>query len=231
MTGISAGGVRGALAPDSHNDDDQPARLLLRDRRTGPSPRGSSWGRGSTAPTGRWSAAIRSSGAQMVTVAVRRVDLDRSVEEGHPAPPRSRRVFPPAQHGRLLHRRRCAPLCPPGPCGGAQRLGQARGDRRRPDAAPRHRRHARRPPTNSSRKASRSWPTPTTTSSPPFASRMRGASRSCRWPVRSGAGWGWSIPTTSARSSGGCRSRSSWTPGSAPPPMRASPWSRASTGC
>ena len=76
------------------------------------------------------------SGAEVVTVAVRRVNLtDRSKESMLDYIDREQHVHP-AQHRRLLHRRRRHPHRAPGARGGPLELGEARSDRRREDAVP-----------------------------------------------------------------------------------------------
>ena len=78
-------------------------------------------------------AAIEASGAEMVTVAVRRVNLDRSqgVAAGlH----RSEEVLPAAEYGGLLYGGGGDPGGAAGARGGAFGLGEDRGDRRHGDA-------------------------------------------------------------------------------------------------
>jgi hypothetical protein len=73
---------------------------------------------------------IEASGADMVTVAVRRVNIsDRSRESLLDYIDTDRRL-PAAQHGRLLFRRRGHSHGSARPRGGVVELGQARGDRR-----------------------------------------------------------------------------------------------------
>ena len=86
--------------------------------------------------------ALAASGTELTTVAMRRVDpsssgsvLDVLAEPRHPGA---------AEHGRLLHRRRGGADRAAGRRGARHRLGQARGDRRRGDAAARSGRTARR---------------------------------------------------------------------------------------
>ena len=103
-----------------------------------------------------------------------------------------------AQHGRLLHRPRGGHHRAAGARGARDRLGQARGDRRRPHAAARPGRAARggrdaRRPT-----ASSCCPTRTTTRSSPAGSRTPAAPRSCRSARRSAAAWGSTTRTTCA---------------------------------
>ena len=73
---------------------------------------------------------IEASGAEVVTVAVRRVDLDREQGREHPSSPRSDPVFPALQHRGLLHRRRGDPLCSARARRRVQRVGEAGSDRR-----------------------------------------------------------------------------------------------------
>ena len=107
---------------------------------------------------------------------------------------------------RRARRRRASTSCrtPPGcytardavlhraarPRGVRDRLGQARGHRRRAHAAARRARAARWPPRSSSTTASSSCPTRTTTPSSRAASRTSAARRSCRSARRSARGMG-----------------------------------------
>ena len=76
--------------------------------------------------------ALAASGAEMVTVAVRRVNLDRS-KESLLDYPRSKEIFSAAEYGRLLHRRRGHSCGAPGTRGWPLRLGEAGSDRRSGD--------------------------------------------------------------------------------------------------
>ena len=79
------------------------------------------------------------SGADMVTVAVRRVNLnDRSGQSLLDFIDRDRDVHP-AEHRRVLHGRRSDPHGAARPRSRPVELGEARGDRRREDALPRQR--------------------------------------------------------------------------------------------
>ena len=70
----------------------------------------------------------------MVTVAVRRVKSARPVEGVAARLHRHGKVHPAAEHGRLLHRRRCDPHSAPGTRSRTVELGQARSHRRRAHA-------------------------------------------------------------------------------------------------
>ena len=89
-------------------------------------------------------AAHDASGAEMVTVAVRRVNVTRPRRRSRCSTTSTRRsIFLLPEHGRLLHRRRRHPDGAARPRGGPVQLGQARGHRRRADALPRQRGAAR----------------------------------------------------------------------------------------
>ena len=82
--------------------------------------------------------AIEASGAEVVTVAVRRVDLESRQDDGmlHHLDPNA--LLPAREHRGLLHRGRRDPLRAARARRGIQRVGEARGHRRPGDAAPRH---------------------------------------------------------------------------------------------
>ena len=86
-------------------------------------------GTGKYRSNGEMVRAIEASGAEIVTVAVRRVDLDRTKEEGILLSPEPGPILPARQHCRLLLRRRGGALCAAGARGRVQRLREARGHR------------------------------------------------------------------------------------------------------
>ena len=100
----------------------------------------------------------------------------------------------PAQYRGLLHRGRRRPDRPPGPRGVRHRLDQARGDRRRPDAAARPPRAASTRPSSWSTTVSSSSPTAATTRWWPAGSSRWAAPRSCRSAPPSAAGSASAIP-------------------------------------
>ena len=107
--------------------------------------------------------AIEASGAEIVTVAVRRVDLDRTQGGGRPPSPEPRQYFLLANTAGCYSADEAIRYARLAPRGGVQRLREARGHRRPGDAAARRRRPARGGARAGRRRASRCWPTPTTT--------------------------------------------------------------------
>ena len=87
--------------------------------------------------------AHEASGADMITVAVRRVNISDRTEGIAARLHRHVEVFPAAEHRRLLHRRRGRAHGAARARGGPVELGQARSDRRRADAVSRQRGAAR----------------------------------------------------------------------------------------
>ena len=83
--------------------------------------------------------AHEASGAEMITVAVRRVNISDRSKESLLDLHRHVEVLPAAEYRRLLHRRRSDPHGAARTRGRAVELGEARGDRRRADALPRQR--------------------------------------------------------------------------------------------
>ena len=94
----------------------------------------------------------------MVTVAVRRVNISDRIARVAARLHRHRPDLPPAEHRRVLHRRRGDPHGAPRARGRAVELGEARGDRRRADALPRQRGAARGDARPGARRASSCCP-------------------------------------------------------------------------
>ena len=118
--------------------------------------------------------AIDASGAEVVTVAVRRVSLDRSRDDGVLAHLDPSALLPALEHGRLLHGGGRHALRAARARGGIQRVGEARGHRRSGHAPSRHRGAARGHAHARGARGSWCWPTRTT------ISITRAAPRGCR---------------------------------------------------
>jgi thiamine biosynthesis protein ThiS len=93
-------------------------------------------GTGKYADNARMIAAIEASGAECVTVAVRRVDLDRSKGSRGPPSPRSGPILSSRQYRGVLLGGRGGALRPAGPRRRVQRLREARSHRRQGNPPP-----------------------------------------------------------------------------------------------
>ena len=175
--------------------------------------------------------AHEASGADMITVAVRRVNIsDRSKESLLDYIDTSKYLHP-AEHRRLLHDRRGRPDRAAGPRSGPVELGKARGDRRRADAVP-GQRSADRGDAHSRARRFRG---------PAVHERRSGRLPEARRRRRRGSHAARRADWIGARHSERqqhphhprvlARARSSWTPASAPRPMPRWRWSWAPTAC